>query len=80
MKANEKADKLRKLIGFGVPDWIRTNDTQRRRLVLYPTELLVRSRSIVYHISLPFSTPLAKFVLVEIGNKRKFRKRGLARR
>ena len=27
---------------FGVPDWIRTNDTQRRRLVLYPTELRIR--------------------------------------
>ena len=28
---------------FGVPDWSRTNDTQRRRLVLYPTELRIRN-------------------------------------
>lgn len=26
---------------FGAPEWIRTIDTQRRRLVLYPTELRV---------------------------------------
>ena len=27
---------------FGVPDWIRTNGTKRRRLVLYPAELRIR--------------------------------------
>ena len=26
---------------FGVPDWIRTNGTKRRRLVLYPAELRI---------------------------------------
>ena len=26
---------------FGVPDWIRTNDTRRRRPVLYPAELRI---------------------------------------
>ena len=30
---------------FGVPDWIRTNGTKRRRLVLYPTELRIRMQS-----------------------------------
>ena len=30
---------------FGVPDWIRTNGTKRRRLVLYPAELRIR----LYH-------------------------------
>ena len=58
MKANEKADKLRKLIGFGVPDWIRTNDTRRRRPVLYPAELRVhflrflKNAIIFYYFSL----------------------------
>jgi hypothetical protein len=33
----EKADK--KLSASGDPDWIRTNDPQLRRLMLYPTEL-----------------------------------------
>lgn len=34
---------LRLQQGFcGAPDWIRTNDTRRRRPVLYPTELRVR--------------------------------------
>ena len=28
---------------FGVPDWIRTNGTKRRRLVLYPAELRIRT-------------------------------------
>ena len=47
MKANEKTDKLRQLIGFGVPDWIRTNDTRRRRPVLYPAELRIRAQSAI---------------------------------
>ena len=39
----------------GVPDWIRTNDTQRRRLVLYPTELRIRRCSALIFRSLVVS-------------------------
>ena len=34
---------------FGTPSRTRTGDTQRRRLVLYPTELL--TRAVVYYIT-----------------------------
>ncbi len=40
---------------LGVPDWIRTNGTKRRRLVLYPTELRIRFAFIFYYFCLPFS-------------------------
>ena len=50
----------------GVPDWIRTNDTQRRRLVLYPTELRIRifsfSKKSTY-ILLFFTSFLQAFVI-----------------
>ena len=35
---------------FGVPDWIRTNGTKRRRLVLYPAELMVHIFLLMYYI------------------------------
>ena len=49
---------------FGVPDWIRTNGTKRRRLVLYPAELRIHdillsiglSLDIKGHIFCPYKT------------------------
>ncbi len=38
-----------KAVVFGVPDWIRTNGTKRRRLVLYPAELRIRFVTIFYY-------------------------------
>ena len=40
----KEKDSLTEVFFFGVPDWIRTNGTRRRRPVLYPAELRIRFR------------------------------------
>ena len=49
---------------FGVPDWIRTNDTRRRRPVLYPAELRIHAFRAIFSknaiIFYYFSLPLCK--------------------
>ena len=72
---DKKIDKSKLVDFFGVPDWIRTNDTKRRRLVLYPAELRIRIQS--YSILALFMPFCKRFALRFLFSTKKSAKRAL---
>ena len=73
VKVGEKTERAQNVpfLFFGAPNRIRTCGTKRRRLVLYPAELPVRTVSL-YHIQSGFATPRVQKFLVKILQKRRF--------
>ena len=70
VKVGEKRERAQNVpfLFFGAPNRIRTCGTKRRRLVLYPAELPVRTVSL-YHIQSGFATPRMQKILVKILQK-----------